>query len=100
MEKRRMPFPEEVSDRISHGQPGDDPTDPAQRAINTKMRFATPDMMRQFQPKPKGEEVVVNPMVQAFAAIGAKLGNQMGMLALRSIEAHRGGIGAVLLWVK
>ncbi len=41
----------------------------------------------------------VHPFVEAFANIGSIMGRDLGVIALRSIEAQRGNPGAICLWV-
>jgi hypothetical protein len=52
--------------------------------------------MSPAQPTP--ENAAVHPFVNAFANIGAIMGRDLGVIALRSIEAQRDGHQAVLAW--
>lgn len=45
-----------------------------------------------------GDDAAVHPFVNAFANIGAMMGRDLGVVALRAIENQRGGMGAVLFW--
>jgi len=49
-------------------------------------------------PEKPGDDPAVHPFVNAFANIGAIMGRDLGVVALRSIEAQRGGTSAVLFW--
>lgn len=45
-----------------------------------------------------GDDVAVHPFVNSFANIGAMMGRDLGVVALRAIENQRSGMGAVLFW--
>lgn len=71
----------------------------------TKMHPATNDDKTSAErPSQQGGAVAMNPavhpFVNAFANIGAMMGRDLGVVALRSIENQRGNTGAVCLWQK
>ena len=55
----------------------------------------------EFKPKEEakpGDAPAVNPFVNAFANIGAIMGRDLGVVALRAIEAERGNSNAICYW--
>ncbi len=49
--------------------------------------------------KKPGDDPMVHPFVNAFANIGAIMGRDLGVVALRAIENAKGQPGAILFWM-
>lgn len=62
------------------------------------MKFEAPAEKPAAEAANDGIETVVHPFVQAMRAIGSGIGRDIGVLALRAIEAQKGGVAAVLYW--
>lgn len=45
-----------------------------------------------------GDDAAVHPFVNAFANIGAMMGRDLGVVALRAVEAQKGNWGAICTW--
>lgn len=50
------------------------------------------------EPESNGGGQPMNPLQLGFIQMGAALGRDLGLLAVRAVEAYKGGVGAVLFY--